>query len=1034
MQALRLTLRGLRWRAGSSLAVLVVAVVAAAAAALGPLYAASAEESLVRDSLALADPVTTGVQFRGGVAGQTQFSPAEVSDAVTDRAADPSLDPWYGPATSSLTVANGDPRLVDSELGPSERLGIATVSWYDGQCEGVTVADGRCATSLGEAMISTRLADNAAIGLGDRIRLGITSDRSVDTVTVVGTYDATSADPAVWGLARPDEYSPARTEGAPDRLDEIVVARETLLLSTGDVAAVSFRALDAATVRVSELSELDEAVVTATASPADLPPTQVRTTAFSSLPEFLDSLAPQRDAVAAASLAVTAQLVLLAWFVLFLVIAGTSEERSGEVALAKLRGMTARSTLAFGLGEPVVLLALSLPLGLAVAWATNLALTSLVLTPGTSVTATPLVALALVVCFAGGVTAAFLASRTILTAPVLEQLRRTGGRRARLVRSAAVDAAAVALAAAAIYELRSGSVDALALLAPGLLSLAVGLVAVRAIPRLARVGVARTRSTRRLASFLATRNIARRPGGLRIVALLTVAVGLAVFAVDGWVVASAARSDLARAQLGGWTVLTVRAPSPGALMGAVADADPEGTSALAAAVAAEGDGGLLVVDATRIGSVAAWDPTWVGSSPAEIGPLLHPASPSEPILVRDRLSLDAELSTVGDPSVVLGLQVVVRPPSGVPYVADLGDLRPGRARYAVDLPACRTEACTLVTIAARQPIGIPGSVVVGELVLGDAEDGEGAVDLSASGPQTWRVGSTGLPYPADPEAVSVTSVDDGAVRLALDLGANEDAAVEVADHPASLPLLRGSDNAQRAEELGSADLTLGLDGYFIPADTVGAGVLAQLLRAGAMADLPYAVAATSTAPVALDLQVWLAPDADPGIRAVLAENGITVLGAETVADRESELGRSGDALALRLFLIAALAALALGAGTLIAQAYVVLRRRAYELAALRTLGASRRDLIASGRREQLVLASVGVGLGAVTGLVSAALALGPLLAGPDTPGPPVWLGPAWAAVLALIAAVLVALAVVADLGARRTVDRAQPDLLRQVQE
>jgi predicted lysophospholipase L1 biosynthesis ABC-type transport system permease subunit len=277
-------------------------------------------------------------------------------------------------------------------------------------------------------------------------------------------------------------------------------------------------------------------------------------------------------------------------------------------------------------------------------------------------------------------------------------------------------------------------------------------------------------------------------------------------------------------------------------------------------------------------------------------------------------------------------------------------------------------------------------------------------------------------------------VDDGAVRVALDLGANEDAAVEVADHPASLPLLRGSDNAQRAEELGSADLTLGLDGYFIPADTVGAGVLAQLLRAGAMADLPYAVAATSTAPVALDLQVWLAPDADPGIRAVLAENGITVLGAETVADRESELGRSGDALALRLFLIAALAALALGAGTLLAQAYVVLRRRAYELAALRTLGASRRDLIASGRREQLVLAAVGVGLGAVTGLVSAALALGPLLAGPDTPGPPVWLGPAWAAVLALIAAVLVALAVVADLGARRTVDRAQPDLLRQVQE
>jgi hypothetical protein len=1036
MQALRLTLRGLRWRLGSSVAVLAVAVVAAAAAALGPLYATSAEESLVRESLAQAAPVTTGVQFRGAVAGQTQFPPEEVAAAVTERAADPGLDPWYGPATSSLTVANGSPRLVGPQYGPAGRaLGIATVSWYDGQCEGIELVEGRCPAGDGEAMISDRLAEDVGIRLGDELRLGITPDPADDTVVVVGTYDPTTADQSVWGLASPNQYSPAQIEGAPDRLDEVLVDEQTMLRSTGDLSAVSFRALDAGQVRLPDLGALDAAVVATTSSPADTPPTEVRTTATSGLPAYLTELEPQRDAVGAASLAVTAQLVLLAWFVLFLVVAGTSEERSGEVALAKLRGMTPGATVAFGLGETVLLLVLSLPLGLALAWLTDVLLASEVLTPGTSVVMTPAVAVALLACFAGGITAAFVASRSILRAPVLDQLRRTGGRRARLARSVAVDAAAVALAAAAVYELRSGSIDTLALLAPGLLSLAVGLLAVRLLPRLARAGVARTRASGRIPSFLATRNIARRPGGLRVVVLLTVAVGLAVFAVDGWMVASSARADLARAEVGGWSVLHVRAESAGALVAAVRSVDPDGRQAAAAAVTTGGDGGLLLVDAQRLAAVTAWDPEWAGTSTSGIGPLLHPAAPAAPVEVRDRIALVGDVDPVDDDApVTLGLQIVVRPVSGVPYVADLGDLRTGVSTYSAELPPCRAAPCTLASIALRQPVGLPGDSFAGQVRLGDATDSAGEVDLAAPGADGWRIGSTGLPYPADPDAAVVTAVGDGAVVLDVDMGPIQDAAVEVADHPLALPVLRGSDNAAAAESLGSSDVVAGVDGRFLPADTVGTGVVARLLRRGAMGDLPYAIAASTSAPTALDLQVWLAPTADDAIGEALAAEGVELLSEESVADREVELGRSGDALALRLFLIAALAALLLGAGTLLASAYVVLRRRAYELAALRALGATRRDLVSAGRREQLLLAAVGVGLGLVTGLAAASVALGPLLAPAGAAGPPVWLGPAWSAVLVLVAVVLVALAVVAHIGARRTVDRALPDLLRQVQE
>ena len=124
----------------------------------------------------------------------------------------------------------------------------------------------------------------------------------------------------------------------------------------------------------------------------------------------------------------------------------------------------------------------------------------------------------------------------------------------------------------------------------------------------------------------------------------------------------------------------------------------------------------------------------------------------------------------------------------------------------------------------------------------------------------------------------------------------------------------------------------------------------------------------------------------------------------------------------------------LGAGTLLANAYVVIRRRAYELAALRAIGAPRSVLVRSARREQVTLALTGLALGAASGLVAAGFALPPLLESAGGDGPPLWYGPAWPPVIVLVAAVLVLLVVVADVGARRTVRRALPELLRQVQE
>ncbi|HEY5185230.1 MAG TPA: hypothetical protein VIM19_10085 [Actinomycetes bacterium] len=93
MHAVALILRGIRWRAWASLAVLFVAVVATAAAVAAPMYAHSAEESLIRDRLGALSPVTTGYLVRGQVAGQTPFTPTEVMQAAQAAALDPRLGP-----------------------------------------------------------------------------------------------------------------------------------------------------------------------------------------------------------------------------------------------------------------------------------------------------------------------------------------------------------------------------------------------------------------------------------------------------------------------------------------------------------------------------------------------------------------------------------------------------------------------------------------------------------------------------------------------------------------------------------------------------------------------------------------------------------------------------------------------------------------------------------------------------------------------------------------------------------------------------
>ncbi len=310
----------------------------------------------------------------------------------------------------------------------------------------------------------------------------------------------------------------------------------------------------------------------------------------------------------------TLQLGLLAWLVLFQVVSDAAEARGDETALSKVRGRGSWATLRFGLGEPLLLLLAAIPLGLLLAVLVTRVFAGTVFAAHTPVIVPAGAILAALGAFAGGVVAAIVAGHRTLRRPALEQWRRTSTHgqfsRAALV----VDVLVAAAAVAALIELsrhhQAGSEHgSAALLAPGLLVTAIALLGVRLLPPVCRALARPTRARRQFGLFLGVRHVGRRATGLRLAALLAIALGLASFAVAGEAVAQANRTARAHAELGAANVVSIQYESDHDPVAAVRRADPDGRWAMAAATWLP-DGGdsvlgtVLGVDSSRLGQVA----------------------------------------------------------------------------------------------------------------------------------------------------------------------------------------------------------------------------------------------------------------------------------------------------------------------------------------------------------------------------------------------------------------------------------------------
>ena len=360
-----LALRGLWFRRWVSLAVLEVASLVVGAAATGPLFFRAAGESVLRDSLTEALLPTRVLNdhvlrpLSDDPLGRVQTASAE---KVPQR---PAVQQLFGPPVSSLVV-----RTAAAKVGQTP----ATVSlaYRDGVCGHVRVNEGICADDPGTVMVSANTLQIEGWRVGQQLTMNRVG------VTVVGGY--TPVDPLgdYWGENAYFSDSVTGVKSDNDNsLDAVFAPLATVQAQPANQVATSAtdRSLDLSKVRLTDIPGLREQVTSYVAS-ADASSTSPGSgISSSSLVVVLDQVVKINAALLLPVVAVEAQLLLLCWLVLFLLVANAAEARGPEVALAKLRALPAGRTVAF-CSTPLVLVVLAVPAGFGLAWLLVRALTT----------------------------------------------------------------------------------------------------------------------------------------------------------------------------------------------------------------------------------------------------------------------------------------------------------------------------------------------------------------------------------------------------------------------------------------------------------------------------------------------------------------------------------------------------------------------------------------------------------------------------------------------------------------------------------
>jgi hypothetical protein len=956
-------LRGIRYRWGRSLAVLLLAVLAVTAAVLAPAYARASQQSVLFDGLANAPATSTGLLANAVTPADAAASTIPRNKIAIENAMlrHPALRAALGSPVASLEA--------ETVLGDPADMLAARLVRRDNVCEHLAVT-GICPSTQGQVLVSNRTARERKLEVGQPLLVhpgGSTGFSRTKVLTITGTYTPDDPTAAYWGRAAYFSNELGGPDSAGTRIDALFtgVEEDVRALGTDVRLRVEYPlkpvALTIDTVRIArdDLKSLGREL-----------PAAGGLQVSSALPGVLDDIVVEQTAIARTVPMVAAPLILLSLFVLFLLVAAVTEERSPELALAKLRGYPLTRTGQFGLTEILVLIVLAAPLGLGVGMLLVYGAASLLLAPGTGVEWSAAVLTAAAASTAAAVLAALVAGWRAVGRTVLTLLRRVPNRAGW--RTAAGEAAVATLAAVALWVALRDPSSSLVLVAPPLLALLASMIVTRLLAGYAWGALRRARRGGRLSALLAAGQLARRPGPCRVAAVLTVAIALLTFAATLWDVAAVARSERARAAVGADRVYTVDVPHPDALVAAVAQADPKGGSmAVVRSRAHYGNGfvELIGVDSTRLPVIA----NWADYPKSELNALVGKLRPTQvpAVSVRGRIEVDTTVLALRTEKPVR-LVAVVSAAGEPPRTVNLGALATGTRTYTATLPGC-VAGCRLVGLGLSRTPGTTDVFSADFVVTAVRGSGEQVETGFAAGGR-WR------PQTARAPQAEVMVRPGTALTLEVRSGDAGDVLAEYVSAPDALPVVVAGAVPADDRQASTFQFPALIDK---PQQFTVVAKAEQLPRAGTwglLFDLDYAVRSaertTSLADVEdLRYEVWASPDAPTDLDKRLTAVGAHVVESDSIAQSARRLDRLAPALALRLYLFAGVAAMLLAVGSVLLSAYIGATARLSELTALRLVGVSVATLRRGLLREYFVLLGISLMAGIFAGVGGAGVTL-----------------------------------------------------------
>ncbi|MDX6285651.1 MAG: hypothetical protein QOG53_1136 [Frankiales bacterium] len=1030
----RLISRGILHRRGLSLAVFLVGLITTTAAAIGPFYFRAASESILRDHLVEAPAQVTGIAI------STETTAAgQPTGQIVERIQQAGAPLGYTRHVSMTSVLTGGQTSGFQRVDQKTGRAFAPVVSRENQCEHVRLVSGRCPSGPSEAMVSARIA--AATGrygyawsLGTRlagfgyIPLVVNGpprpNVSINAV-VVGVYQPLDASEPYWfGHDLFDSHINAKDR--PDTVDTVFVADSTFeQLDRTAVNAEVDLYLDPRKVRLDNESALRSNVA---AFRSNVTTGGEGWLAATKVGDVLDTADHDRRLLAVSVLVVTLQVGLLAALVLFIVVANAAEVRGPEIALAKLRGYSPARTLSFGLLEPIALITLALPIALVSADLVVRVIASGLLADDTPVALRWPPVLALLAGYFGAIAAASVAGARVLRRPVVEQWRRTSRPALHARPLVIAEIALFVLAIVGLVQLRhvgtlsSGNSRPLALLGPGLLIVVLTTLAVRIIATPLQALARWTRASSRVATFLAVRQVIRRPGAFSLAGLLAITLALAVFSVEASAISRTNEKARARTAIGAPTVVHLASSDGGEAIGVVNRIDPDGAWAMVAAewlpFGGSVRGPVLAIEASKYDGIGYWRDDFANHDLSSVLRAINVPTPS-PVVVRgNAIRLTATTANLGRAPVHLGATLS----DTTAGTLDLGRLKPGTHTYAGRMSGCE-RGCGLTGLTLEPDYG-DTSALRGVLTVSRLQEQRGSVWTTVDA--GFAVAGGWVQPPQLHYGGTTSTSVSGVVYRFSTIGGPPPPLIR---NTAPTPFPMAVDPRVTA---GDAPTLSDGNGDPVPIVSVAdLSVVPRVGELGSLVDLRIMRAELPMFDEFAEYSVWLSNDAPADAVSRLKAAGLVVAGVQTTSQRFHELTRTGPALGVLLYTMTALAgALLAGAATAVSL-YASGRRRLHELAALAVAGARPRTLFAGTMAEIGLLLGIAAIAGVVAGTVTTAIVLPAVPEFPVSQPPDLRYGLHWTPLVLLIAAVSVLVAGAAAAVATALVWSAKPAVLRE---